>query len=165
MGALRADREFQQGEWLDKHAQVRAKLGVGPNYRPWSRHSPKCSGVSPTNRAIDAIDLAWASRPLSQRTLPFYVDVSQCPSRGRWGPGLRTSMQNTRWYSYELDRLLLPDEMAFLMGLPIEELDLSEFTQTQLYERVGEAMFAPCVATVLMAVFMNPHAPWWARCA
>jgi site-specific DNA-cytosine methylase len=154
--------------WKDKHKQMRSKFGISPTHRPWTAPSsgvrPELKGVPHNARFTDCLDLAWASRKVRLRSLPFYCDYTQCPTRTPWGPVLRTFTTSSRTYDFQRDRVVSPTEGLALHGFPIYKYDWTMFkSESSFYTALGESMSCPCVGSVLLAVYLNRHAPWWQR--
>ena len=51
-------------------------------------------------------------------------------------------------------------EHLLLQGFS-QELEYRVLTEQKRRECAGDSMFLPTVASVLLAVFLNPMAPWW----
>jgi hypothetical protein len=66
----------------------------------------------------------------------------------------------TYLYSYEHDTLLLSDHTLALLGHPPAP-SLDGVSLKEVHRLCGEAFSAPCVASVLGALALNPCAPWW----
>ena len=56
---------------------------------------------------------------------------------------------------------LVPGELAILHGLHHEDFSFAEVPTRELTERVGEGMFCGSLGAVLIAMHLNPPAPWW----
>ncbi len=162
---MASGRSKEKGDWHNKHLAVRAKLTVSKDYRPWScprgKPAPLMEGVPNNPRYVDVLDIAWSSRKPKLRTLPFFCNISQCPSRAPWGTELKCLTTSSRVYDFSRDRLITAPEAMLLQGHPACDLDLSMFASGTLFTAVGEAMAAPSIATVMLAVYLNPLAEWW----
>jgi hypothetical protein len=51
--------------------------------------------------------------------------------------------------------------MLILQGLPAHEMNFGRAEAHHLYDLAGEAMCCPCVASIMLAFFLNPLAEWW----
>ena len=152
-------------KWQDNHKVVRATLGISPSFKPWTQAPgtpPRLSGVPDSARMRDLIDIAWSSRHRKHRTLPFYCDISQCASRMKWGTELGCMTTSARIYDFGQDKVLSSFDMFLLQGLPAREMHFVEGSHRQLYKLAGEGMFCPSVSMLMLAVRLNPLAPWWA---
>ena len=151
-------------KWVDKHKIVRARLGLSANYRPWTQPAvgepPKLLGVRSAT-AREVLDLAWASRPKEGRTFPFFVDISQCATRATWGPTLGCQTRSTRIYDFEQDRVLNVMDMLLLQGLPSTSMAMCNSRETEAHLFAGEGMFIPCLASIVLGIYLCPSAPWW----
>ena len=65
------------------------------------------------------------------------------------------------FYSYEDDRVLSKEAHLILQGFPVDDLVLTGLTPSNVGDLAGEAMSLPCLATILIAVVLNPAASWW----
>jgi hypothetical protein len=154
--------------WKDKHKLVRSKLGVSPTYKPWTERKsgpPGLLGVPADNpRYLDCLDLAWSSRKAKCRSLPFYCDYSQCPTRSPWGESIRTFTTSSRSYDFQRERVVSPVEGLALHGVPVHSFDWTMFkSESMFFTALGESMSCPCVGSILLSVYLNRSAPWWRR--
>ena len=148
--------------WESIHKKLRAQLRLSPKYRPWTEQGEKKLAFVPQSpRMREAIDLAWPSRLVGSRPLPFFIDLSQCASRRRWGQMLPCLTTSSVFYSYEDDRVLSKEAHLILQGFPVDDLVLTGLTPSNVGDLAGEAMSLPCLATILIAVVLNPAASWW----
>lgn len=126
------------------------------------RALPRLAGVGQSSRVHELLDVAWGSRPHGQRTYPFFADYSQQVDRKPWGvtpPCLTTS---TALYSYEADAVVTGTGLLVLQGMSVSDVPvLANLTDSDKTDLAGEAMFIPNLATILLAVFLNPESPWW----
>jgi hypothetical protein len=165
---VKAWRGSDNLKWVDKHKRVRSALGVSPGYNPWTepqdgRPRPTLRGVPPNKRYVDTINLAWASRPPESRSLPFFVNFSQCPTRSPWGPHMKTLTTSSKVYDFKRDRVFTPFECLLFHGFPVNKLDFTMFEQTKLMDATGEMMSCPCLGSVLLGIYLNSNGPWWRR--
>ncbi len=161
-----ATGDLASGKWTRKHLEVRAKLGISTEHQPWTRPSdssraPRMVGVPCNPRYYGAIDLAWASRKPKHRSFPYYVDISQCPTRAKHGEDIKCLTTSARVYDFRRDRIVCAPEAMQLQGLPAPDLQLGMFRSAALFSAVSEAMAAPSVASLLLAIYLNPLATWW----
>ena len=154
--------------WKFHSATVRSRLGMAPSSAPWTKPKgkpgPLMSGVSKTSRALDILDVAWGSRPKAERSLPFFVDLSQCVSHRPWGTSPPCLATSTCLYDYSADGMVTSAGKLALQGWPVAETAALQAAQseTSLGDLAGEAMFLPNVASLLLAVFLSRDGPWWA---
>jgi hypothetical protein len=159
-----------ESKWVDKHRRLRTQMKLSPTYSPWTRppasgarRPPLLTGVPANRRFADVINIAWASRPIERRTLPFFCNYTQRPTRTPWGTSIKTLTTSSRVYDYGRDRTITPAEALLLHGHPVLEMDLSMFSASSLFHSVGESMCCPCVGSLLLAFYLNPHGAWWKR--
>ena len=107
------------------------------------------------------LDLAWGSRPPGSGTLPWYCDVSQCASRSPWGSSIGCLTTSSRFYDFSRDCVINGLEAFQLQGFPATAMEFEGLSAAQLFNLSGEGMSCPCVGMVMLAVFLNPLAPWW----
>jgi len=160
--------EDEDGDWVEHSIRARAQYNLSPKFNPWTdKHGdrPQLLGVPCRTRSIEAINIAWGSRPKASRTFPFYCDQSQCVSRHRWGSSFPCLVTNTEAYDYEKDAVVNGFGNLALQGIPTEIIkeagERGVLTSANAKDLAGEAMFCPCLATVAMGIFLNRHAPWW----
>jgi hypothetical protein len=151
-------------EWETKSLVMRSKFNLPPHATPWKDYGGKqkeYKGLAVTPRILDAIEVAWGSKPPMERdTADFYVDVSQCVSRKKWGP-LRTFCGGTSIYSFARDEVLNFVQCLMLQGLPPCSQDVvANLPGSSLKDLIGESMCAPCLGTVLASIYLLPKAPW-----
>ena len=72
--------------------------------------------------------------------------------------------KTSRIYDFERDQLVTPSEALQLQGLPVACMDISESSDFVAYQAAGQGFFCPSVSTLLLAFFLNHHAPWWMQC-
>ncbi len=157
------------GKWITKHLLARSHLGVSPQFRPWTQPPagtsvPELRGVPDNPRYRDCIDIAWAvalQKPEAQR-LPLYCNFTQCPSRAPWSQKLRCLTTSTKYYDFQRDTVICPEETLMLQGHPATDLRLGMFSKSTLVHAVGEAMSCPCVGAIILGMYLNSRAPWWA---
>ena len=131
---------------------------------PWSnrRPQPLFRNISHTPRVAHLVNIAWASRPRDSRTLPFFVDSSQCVTRRVWGSRCPVITTSSRIDEYGTDEGISGAQKCGLQGVPVVELGLCDhLSDSQLADLAGEGMFIPNVACIMVACFLNKHATWW----
>ena len=77
-------------------------------------------GFTATEREREMTDLAFlcSCENLSEKAPELYVDISQNPLRQAWGPVPVTITTATRLYSFRADRIVVPSELASMLGFP-----------------------------------------------
>ena len=150
-------------EYITKSKAMRASSGISPGFRPWTQKSPAplLRGLPDSSpRMQDVLDVSWASRKYRDRTFPWVVDVSQCISRKLWGPVCPCLTTRSCIYDFEVDGVWPVEGKFVAMGWPTE-VDFSCVTESEKQDLIGEGMFGPNVACLVLAFFLNPHGPWW----
>jgi hypothetical protein len=137
------------------------KGGDGSTITNSSAASSLCPRATRRPRILEVLDLAWASRPPAERSLPWFCDYSQCILRKKFSEKPMCQTQTSRIYDYSRDQAILPGEALQMQGLPVPDMDISMLGPQELYSIVGQSFFAPSVATMILAVFLNEEAPWW----
>ena len=132
---------------------------------PYDRAFPGLlSQVTSSDRQREAINIVYFylkhKRKMLGQRFEWYVDVSQCIGRSFGGRRLPCVTTSSIIFSFNLQRLLSPEELLVLMGLWHPQ-SILECKPGFLKRAVGEAMFVPNVASILLAFFVNPLAPWW----
>jgi hypothetical protein len=117
-------------------------------------------------RIKEHLEIAYGSLPpeLRQTALAdgFYDDISQCVTRARWGGRIKTLCTSTILYDLGQQRFLSGVEHTALQGMPCE-LKFCGMSQHKQREVAGEAFFLPSMASIMMAVLLNPLSPWWVQ--
>jgi hypothetical protein len=161
--------EFEQShtwrQWRVASLQTRIKLDISPGYKPLAMDKFSFQDIKPCQERIrDVLEIACASIPshLRKQTMKdgFFVDVSQCVSRKKWGSGVKTLCTGTMLYDLGNARVCTSNQHLALQGLP-SELSFAGISESKKRELAGEAMFLPSMATVLLAVVLNRESPWW----
>ena len=147
--------------WVGLSKQVRSKMGISPTYSPWTSTGKLLTGVPKSKRMLDAMNIAWASRPVPERTLPVYMDLPQCVRRKTWGPAVPCLTRSTILYDFASDQVVPTAGLLALLGFPVSDLDLSGLSESDLADLTGEGFFLPCVGAILASIFLNPAGPWW----
>jgi hypothetical protein len=147
-------------KWTTVHLKIRAKLGIPPGSKPLAEAGIKIDGIPPDDlRALDLIEVAWASRPPGQRVAEgFYADIGQNCNRQPWG-ALRCLTSRSVIVDFEQRKVLSGVHHMLLMGMP-SEFDFTELTEAQRVKLSGQGFFIPSVASVLLAVVLQPRSPW-----
>ena len=141
---------------------------MSPGHQPWTkpkgeRAPPQLIGVPRSVRSVDVLNIAWGSRPAKRRKFPWYCDYTQCISRKSYGPTAKCLTKTTRVYDFKRDTIILPGEAWQMQGLPTPgtaEL-LCDLEATPMFKLAGQGFFCPSIGTILLALFLNPEAPWW----
>ncbi|CAE7439801.1 HIS7 [Symbiodinium sp. CCMP2592] len=152
--------------WKSDSIKWREQLQISNSYAPWTaRPGTRLAGVPKQDRVRDLIDLCCADvlgghvkgREVPKLLRDVFVDVSQSharkPKTRKCGmhPCLTTS---STWYSYRLDRMLVPHEnfllqghsrARMLRGCPV--MPIASFQSL-----AGEGFAVPCIAAVLATI-------------
>ena len=70
-------------------------------------------------------------------------------------------------YSYELDTFFSGEEMAYSQVWPVGrslrslQPDMDAFGASNITQLAGNAVSLPVMSVVAVAMWYNPHAPWW----
>lgn len=93
------------------------------------------------------------------RRLELYCDVSQNVNRSPWSRGyVRCATTSSRNYSFEKDRLLVPEEMLMAYGWPRKIAEArTQVPTTVMDDLVGETMALQPLATVMLAMVIAAH--------
>ena len=158
--------------WRADSVAVREKLAQqGCQYAMdslWSG-SATLGGLVGSLRQRDVVDVCYLSichqlglNPVkldtkaTVRRLELYCDVSQNVNRSPWSRGhVRCATTSSRNYSFEMDRLMVPEEMLMAYGWPrpIAEAHTS-VPDTAMDDLVGETMALQPLATVMLATII-----------
>ena len=154
-------------KWMSQAKSIRESLWAFDNTkkasRPWSSHA-RMQGISCTPRHREILDVAFldAERNLVEHGLRttrediannLFCDVSQNLSRKPWG-GLRTLTTSTILYSFQKDRLILPEEGLRILGFPSTSTLVRGISQGDVSDIVGQAMAVPAVVLPTMALLL-----------
>jgi hypothetical protein len=63
-------------------------------------------------------------------------------------------------YDHSQERVWPLEVKLAMMGLPASELQLVGLTKSEVNDLCGEGMFTANIATLVLAVFLCPNAPW-----
>ena len=155
-------------KWMARSRRLRAELGCPQDFDEWTS-SHLCTGVPLTKREYDCVDVAfWCWRTNNAirdgRGHPvWFVDTSQGVETGSWGDAPGTQAQSSRWYSFAIDAVLGPQELAQLHGFPtscFDRLPVS-FTEKIKTSLIGECVHIGNMSAVAYAVYLQASAPWW----
>ncbi len=137
-------------------------MGCNDDFRPWTSKGRPLE-LPASQRMADCVDISQAYRMLVLKDTKseFYVDVSQCSSRSFGRDTLSCITSSSCVFAFHLERALVPGELAILHGLHHEHFSFAEVPTRELTERVGEGMFCGSLGAVLIAMHLNPLAPWW----
>ena len=131
--------------------------------KPWTDFA-RCQGIS-TPRQKELLDIgfltSWASRrsrqePCSKRDIieGLFVDVSQAIDRKPWGP-LRTVCGGSQVYSYQKDRLLIPEELLRLLGFATSRwCHDANVSRAEVTALAGSGMALPSVSLVCLSLML-----------
>ena len=155
--------------WKNDSIKWREQLQISGSYAPWTaRPTIRLAGVPKQDRVRDLIDLCCADvlggcvKGRQVRQVPallrdVFVDVSQSHARkpktrkSGMHPCLTTS---STWYSYRLDRMLVPHENFLLQGHSrARMLRGCPVTPIAGFQSLaGEGFAVPCIAAVLATI-------------
>jgi hypothetical protein len=165
--------------WHSESTTWRNQVLISPAYSPWvSRPTVSLTGVQATDRVKDLLDVTAAQCLLRHRDKKcrqgsewtrwgwvneVFSDTSQSHARKAFSnsydisPCMTTS---SNYYSFGLDRAIIPIEHFKMQGLPAMKMALpSGMTKDQVKDLAGNMMFLPSLATVLMAVLLAVDFP------
>ena len=154
--------------WVQKHRELRVQLGMKQDDTPWTGDSTRtCHGVPvAAKRVRDALDLSWGSRPVESRSLPWYFDVSQNPTKHNCGlASVPCTLSSSRIFDFSRGTLIIPADIYYQHGFPAGKMTFCDASSTSLFKAVGESMFLGNVASILYAFYLNDLAPWWTSAA
>lgn len=136
----------------------------------WTKmEGKKLIGVPRLPRNFDVIDTAFLTElaktdkrlPWDQRvalaTQGMLCDYSQGSDRGSWGNPSKTITSKTRFYSYDEDRAIIPEEHFRMMGHPSAKFD--GLSQNQVRTLAGDLMSMPCVGMITAALLLCADIP------
>ncbi len=154
----------EAGKWESIHRAVRNKLHLSQDRQYWSAGSQReLRGVPNSARMRDAIQISWGSRKPRQRSLPWMQDLSQCTSRRPWGPVIPCVTTSALIYDFSIDACMTSRDVLLAMGFPVRTMDLCNLSPVQLTDVAGEFIFLPNLAIIIVALYLNPLAPWWTK--
>jgi hypothetical protein len=158
--------------WQRHSLNMRCQLGLATDARPWTgRRDMALRGVHQTDRVLDNIDLAWATRvrqppehvlnaPQAKRfdllKENYYINCSQQNFRKAWGD-LNTICTSTELYSFELDRVILAEELFSLQGHGHPET--RTLSAAEARSVAGEGMLVPVLGAALYALMLEAPLP------
>eukprot|EP00971_Amphidinium_carterae_P352961 6492781-Amphidinium_carterae.7 len=123
-------------KWQAKHARMRSKMSCRGSWI--DRH--ECRGVGrDQQRVLESIDLCFqiAADSDDTKAADVYLDVSQQieGSRKPWrtdGPGFKSMTQSSEFFSFAADRMVCAEEHMAVLGFPMEALDCTCVSSSQL---------------------------------
>lgn len=174
------EKLFQR--WPVHSAQVRSRLKVPHDYRPWTPVATLSNVPKHTPRVIELLDIGFihvqkeAQRLAHLKRNPiayepkallkgYWADFSQAVQRKPFGP-LGTLHTGSWLYSYEFDVGVPGIGHVALQGFP-SNLDFSVFGEDLAAQHsaarklMGESFSMPVAAQIVTAAFLTPGAPWW----
>ena len=117
--------------------------------------------INQVDRYRDVIQVGWGARPPAERDAQnWFVDFHKSIERRPWGP-FKTLTTFSMVYDYARDKLVTPFEWMPIQGVHPDMYDVSELSQHQLRDLLGEAMCAPCLGCVVLSFYLNRKGPWW----
>ena len=158
------DKSKENAVWQKLSVEVRTSLGVSQNYSPWTGGANFAGeGLSLTQRVVDILNVvaikvmqADASRRSGPQCLEHvYVDVSQSHARLNFTRrnGLTGAFTTaTELYSYKEDRVVLPHEMMWMHGFPVDCSVPSTISPGAFKDMIGNGMSLPSLATMVWAL-------------
>ena len=134
--------------------------------RPWSQKALylRCSRVTPRQREMIELGFLWrcvglgvsleassAAAVRARVAQGLFVDLSQNPTRAPWRCGeVAAITTSSQIYSYELDTVLLPEELWAAYGRFVRRAEAC--SATQIRSLLGNCMAVQPVATVMHAL-------------
>ena len=78
---------------------------------------------------------------------------------------MRCLTTSSQVFAFELEDVISEIDSLHLMGQPTE-INWAQWKQGEkhsmtLRRAVGQSMAVPCIATCMLAFFLNPHGGWW----
>ena len=133
--------------WRAKHEEVRVECGVGSALWTPGRRLDDV----PTEPARDLLDLAYQ---VVQKAEPgrdmsdCFVDISQDGKHRPWCRGyIRSITTSTKWWSFKLQRALLPEELLQILGF--DGVELGSLSKAAISDLLAESIALPCLSVVL----------------
>ena len=83
----------------------------------------------------------------------LFVDVSQMPGRRPWRYGLRRATRNSKFYSYEHDRLITAEEVFKMYGWRAPRLE--GLSHGKALDLLGDSMALPTLAVAAYALVLS----------
>ncbi|CAE7293874.1 unnamed protein product, partial [Symbiodinium sp. CCMP2456] len=153
-------------KWRLQEQEIRETLPLQrQSARPWSEGA-RLQGIAITDRIKALVDVAFLKTEdmLKQRKEPharqdvarsLFADLSQNIVRMPWGR-YRTLTTSTQLYSFERDRLLVPEELLVILGFPrtYAESARHHMKNRDITDLVGMAMAVPSVTVVCCSALM-----------
>ena len=90
---------------------------------------------------------------VSMATEGLICNTTQNPNRGPWSFDLRRLCRNSRMYSYQDDRLLVPTELYKMYGW--RSVDLSGLSLAHCQDMLGDSMALPTVGLALASLILT----------
>ena len=164
---LQTELSFMHCRSTTPGAAVREVNGLSDMAFPkWT--SQKQLHMVPCNeRVLDLIDSVYGlhhkslnlseSAKASQLVQPcsLIVDITQSLARKVFSTSVRSMCSHSQYYSYELDRLLLPVEHYALLGWKLSDIEVGFLTGAQQRDLAGESMAVPCVGLACAALALS----------
>lgn len=162
-------KRVEETQWGQQSEKFRAGLLYLSEDRKWSNpwsKKARLQGLSSTQRVRELLDCCYlyhesllvhqaGQMPSESQVIQgLVIDVSQAVQRKPWTRGgpCRTFCTGSETYSFEADRILLPEEELALLGFPPGLL--SGITLSEGYELVGQSM-AICSVGLGQAVLLS----------
>jgi hypothetical protein len=167
-------KRLQQSDcavWRAQSLLVRDKLDIPSGLRPWSDEHPRLKGIPLSSfRQRDLLDVALAAEMKKHPLTPkkdiidtLWAVPSHSVQRRPWGPHLGCLLTTSELYNFRHDCVISGESHLRLMGFPSNLAPTYAFSEGNLRHLAGEAFSMPCCASVLLAVYLCPFAPWWMR--
>ena len=159
------DKWDETARWVDESKKIRNLLGVLPKAlcQPYSTDpTRKHKGMPRKRRLLEILDVATTHSQKIQRVGDLYCDISQGIQRKQWGDKVTTLLTGSSIFDFSRDQMVLPGELIALQGADARTFRFCDLPGSQITDVVGESFFVPSIAQVLISVFLNQHAPWWA---
>jgi hypothetical protein len=144
-------------EWMRHSADVRATLGATCEEMPWCLE-PGTRGVPETPRQHDCVNVAWIAR---RRAMPlasvqemikdYFVDTNSSIHFRAFGD-LKGMMCGSTYYSFELERMLSPEEHLKVLGYDTTAISFENMTSRDIRDLSGNANPLQTVGVIMMAL-------------
>ncbi len=163
--ALKFEDAHVWREWPNHSKATRTALKIPETSTPLAKINFAFRDIPlRSQRWRDVLEVAFASVPHEQRAQAlaggFYIDLSQCVSRKKWGFKCFTMTSSTVLYDLGRQTICTGRQHLALQGFP-DEVQTGDLEDGEIRKLAGQAIFLPNLATVLLAVFLCDTVPWW----
>jgi hypothetical protein len=160
-------------QWIAISSEVRASLGATPLEMPWLPIGIKgfTRGLPPSIRMQDAANVGFLAackkanaEPSDPRIVQgHFIDLNPSVHMKVWGMA-RGMCTHSLFYSYELERVLEPQEHLQLLGYDAAALNLEHLSEANVKDLAGNAHCLRQATIVLAAMLHSVHFPGlWAN--